>query len=277
MIRIAAIQCRLGDSLAENHARVAKYVHEAANQGAKIILPPELFSGPYFPQEEREEFFDWAFPVEEHPAVIEFAALAKELDVVIPISFYERDGQEYYNSVVVIDGENTLGTYRKSHIPDGPGYEEKFYFKPGDSGFKVWQTRFGKIGVGICWDQWFPEAARAMTLMDAEVLLYPTAIGSEPEEPDNDTKDPWQRVMIGHAVANAIPVIAANRIGQEADINFYGSSFIADQRGDFLAEMGREDEGVILSDFDPNELRRYRAMFGFFRDRRPTLYRNLVK
>jgi N-carbamoylputrescine amidase len=204
-------------------------------------------------------------------------ALAADLGVVLPISFFERAGQVYYNSVVTIDADGAqLGVYRKSHIPDGPGYEEKFYFRPGDTGFRVWKTRHGNIGVGICWDQWFPEAARSMALQGAEILLYPTAIGTEPDAPKEDTQAPWQRAMVGHAVANAMPVAAANRIGTEGGLTFYGSSFACDQRGDMKAELGREEEGVAIASFDREELRRYRASWGFFRDRRPDLYDRLT-
>jgi N-carbamoylputrescine amidase len=248
-------------------------VRDAAKKGAQIILPPELFEGPYFCRHEREAFFDWARPFEGNETVARFAAIARELDVVIPISFFERAGQAHYNSVAVIDaGGAVLGLYRKSHIPDGPGYEEKFYFRGGDTGFRVWETKHAAIGVGICWDQWFPECARAMALLGAEVLFYPTAIGSEPADPSLDTRDPWQRVMIGHAIANVMPVVAANRIGTEEGQTFYGSSFIANTRGDKVAELGREDEGVIASAFDRGQLRRTRAAWGFFRDRRPELY-----
>jgi N-carbamoylputrescine amidase len=201
------------------------------------------------------------------------AVLAKKLNVAIPTSIFERDGQHFYNSLVMIDaGGDIMGVYRKSHIPDGPGYEEKFYFRPGNTGFKVWDTKFAKIGVGICWDQWFPEAARAMMLMGAEILFYPTAIGSEPDNTELDTKDLWQRAMIGHAVSNVVPVVAANRIGNEHGQIFYGASFISSQRGDKVAELGRTDTGIITAEFDIAEVRRNRAAFGFFRDRRPDLY-----
>ena len=204
--------------------------------------------------------------------------LAKELGVVIPVSFFERDGHAFYNSLAMVDADGALlGVYRKSHIPDGPGYEEKFYFRPGNTGFKVWPTRFGKLGVGICWDQWYPECARAMMLMGAEILLYPTAIGTEPENPELDTKDLWQRAMIGHAVSNVVPVVAANRIGLEGDQTFYGHSFIANHRGDKVAELGRAESGLITADLDLDEIRRNRASFGFFRDRRPDLYGILAK
>lgn len=277
-IRVAAIQCALGAPEPEtNIERIATLVREAASQGAQIILPPELFAGTYFPQAESPVFFERAFPVEKSPEVKRLRSLAAELDVAIPISFFEREGQAYYNSVAMVDGEAFLGVYRKTHIPDGPAYEEKYYFRPGDTGFQVWNTRFGNVGVGICWDQWFPEAARSMALMDAEVLLYPTAIGSEPSEPENDTREPWRRAMVGHAVCNAIPVIASNRIGREGEIEFYGSSFIASPRGDLVESFGREDEGVLVHTFDRAEMREERASWGFFRDRRPELYGRLLK
>ncbi|HEX6244994.1 MAG TPA: N-carbamoylputrescine amidase [Polyangiales bacterium] len=272
-VRVAAIQCALGDGYDANVARVERLVRLARERGAQIVLPPELFAGVYFCRREDPKYFAWAEPFEDSPTVQRFAALARELGLVIPISFFERDGQSYYNSIAIADADGTvLGRYRKSHIPDGPGYEEKFYFRGGADGFKVWKTRFATIGVGICWDQWFPEAARAMTLQDAEFLFYPTAIGSEPEEPEFDSKDPWQRAMIGHAVCNVIPVIASNRTGSEGDQLFYGSSFIADGRGTKVAELGREEEGVIVADFDRAKLREERASMGFFRDRRPELY-----
>jgi len=273
MVRVAATQCAFGGGLDENVARVEGLVREAAAQGAQVILPSELFEGLYFCRTEKDEFFDWAKPVAGHPTIARFRALAKELGVVIPVSFFERDGHAFYNSLAMVDADGALlGVYRKSHIPDGPGYEEKFYFRPGNTGFKVWDTRFGKLGVGICWDQWYPECARAMMLQGAEVLLYPTAIGTEPENPGLDTKDLWQRAMIGHAVSNVVPVVASNRIGLEGDQTFYGHSFIADHRGEKVAELGRAASGVITADFDLEEIRRNRASFGFFRDRRPDLY-----
>jgi N-carbamoylputrescine amidase len=273
MVTVAAIQAPLGDDRATNVQRIERLVREAAGRGAQIILPPELFETPYFCREEREELFDLARAVDGNPTLERFAAVARELEVVIPISFFERAGQAHYNSVAVLDADGkNLGVYRKSHIPDGPGYEEKFYFRPGNTGFKAFATRHATIGVGICWDQWFPECARAMTLLGAEVLFYPTAIGSEPEQPDLDTRDPWQRVMIGHTVANVVPLVAANRIGVEDGQRFYGSSFIANHRGDKVAELGRSDEGIIVASFDLAEVRRNRAAFGLFRDRRPELY-----
>jgi N-carbamoylputrescine amidase len=272
-VHVAAIQSSFQPECDRNVARMDELVREAASAGAQIILMPELFEGHYFPQEQREEDFERARPADAHPTLLHFQALAAELGVALPVSFYERAGQSLYNSLAMIDADGALlGVYRKSHIPDGPGYQEKFFFRPGDTGFQVWQTRFGCVGVGICWDQWFPEAARAMVLQGAELLFYPTAIGSEPQDPGLDTRDPWQRVMQGHAVANACGVIAANRTGIEKDISFYGSSFICDQRGDMLSEMDRSSSGIITASFDLRALRNYRDSFGFFRDRRTDLY-----
>ena len=271
------IQASYGQDLAANIAKTARFVREAAAKGAQVILPSELFQGPYFCVTQEERWFATAHPWREHPCVTALAPLAAELGVVIPISIYEREGPHYYNSLVMADADGSLlGVYRKSHIPDGPGYQEKYYFRPGDTGFKVWETRFGRIGTGICWDQWYPEAARAMALMGAEVLLYPTAIGSEPHDASLDTRDPWRRVMQGHAVANVIPVAAANRIGLEPGPGggqaFYGSSFLCDHRGDLAAEMDREAEGVAVATFDLDFLHTHRAAWGFFRDRRTDLY-----
>jgi len=278
MVRVAATQCAFTGSLEANVAQVEALVREAAAKGAQVILPSELFEGLYFCREEKDEFFDWAKPVEGHPTLARFQKLAKELGVVIPVSFFERDGHAFYNSLAMVDADGAmLGVYRKSHIPDGPGYEEKFYFRPGNTGFKVWDTRFGRLGVGICWDQWYPECARAMMLLGAEILLYPTAIGTEPENPGLDTKDLWQRAMIGHAVSNVVPVVASNRIGTEGGQTFYGHSFISDHRGEKVAELGRTDTGVITADVDLDEVRRNRASFGFFRDRRPDLYGLITK
>jgi N-carbamoylputrescine amidase len=274
---IAIVQCPLGGSRQDNVRRIEGLVREAARRGGEIVLTPELFEHPYFPQAEDDRAFDLAAPLEGHPTVARMQSLAAELGIVLPVSFFERAGQSYYNSLVMIDADGAqLGVYRKSHIPDGPGYEEKFYFRPGDTGFRAWRTRHGRIGVGICWDQWFPEAARAMALQGAEALLYPTAIGTEPVAPNEDTKEPWQRVMVGHAVANAMPIAAANRIGRENAIVFYGSSFICNQRGGMEVELGRDEEGVGTVSFDREALRRYRASWGFFRDRRPELYGRLT-
>jgi N-carbamoylputrescine amidase len=277
-IRVAALQAAFGEDMAANIAKVEKLVRAAAKQGAQVILPPELFQGPYFCTSQEEKWFATAYPAATHPAVTALQPVAKELAVAIPVSIFERDGPAYYNSLVMLDADGKqLGVYRKSHIPDGPGYQEKYYFRPGDTGFKVWDTKFGRIGVGICWDQWFPEAARAMALMGAQVLFYPTAIGSEPHDPSLDTRDPWRRAMQGHAVSNVIPVVAANRIGTErcgaAAQTYYGSSFICDHRGDIVAELGRAEEGAIVHEFDLDFLDRHRAAWGFFRDRRTEFYR----
>jgi len=272
-LTLAVVQSSFTASTPANVGRMTELVHTAAGRQARVVLLPELFEGLYFCREERDAFFASARPVDGHPTIVHFQSVAADLGVVIPVSFFEKAGQAYFNSVAVVDADGTvLGLYRKSHIPDGPGYEEKFYFRPGDTGFKVWQTRHGTIGVGICWDQWFPECARAMVLMGADLLLYPTAIGSEPENPDLDTKDPWQRAMIGHAVSNVVPVAAANRTGTEGPQSFYGHSFIANQRGDIVVEAGRTDAEVIVASFDLAAIRSERAGFGFFRDRRPELY-----
>lgn len=277
-ITCAALQLAFTDDMTRDIAATADLVREAAAAGAQVVLPPELFQGHYFCRHERDEFFSRAYPVQEHPALQAMVPLAADLGIAIPVSLFERDGPHYYNSLAMVDaGGKLLGVYRKSHIPDGPGYEEKFYFRPGNSGFKVWDTRFGRLGVGICWDQWFPEVARAMMLMGAELLLYPTAIGSEPAEPALDTKDLWQRAMIGHAVSNVVPVIAANRTGTEEDQVFYGHSFIASQRGDMLAELNRTERGMALATLDLAMAARNRASFGFFRDRRPDLYHRLCE
>jgi len=279
-ITVAALQASYGLDIDANIARTADLIREAAARGAQVILPSELFQGPYFCVTQEEHWFAGAKPWREHPCVTALAPLAQELGVVLPISIFEREGPHYFNSLVMADADGSLlGLYRKSHIPDGPGYQEKFYFKPGDTGFKVWDTRFGRVGVGICWDQWYPEAARAMALMGADVLLYPTAIGTEPHQPDMDTALPWRRAMQGHAVSNVIPVVGANRTGFEPWDNypnggqrFYGSSFISDHRGDLVGDMGPDEEGVTVATFDLDYLDTHRAAWGFFRDRRPDLY-----
>lgn len=276
-ITVAALQLAFTPDLEANIANVARLVHEAAARGAQVVLPPELFEGEYFCRVEDEGLFAQARPVGEHRAVLAMQALAEALGIWIPTSFFEADGPHHYNSLAMIgpDGE-VAGIYRKSHIPDGPGYEEKFYFRPGNTGFKVWDGPAAKLGVGVCWDQWYPETARAMMLMGAEVLFYPTAIGSEPHDTSLDTARLWRRAMVGHAVSNVVPVVAANRIGTEHGQSFYGTSFICDERGDVLAELGREEEGVITATLDLDRVKRHRAAFGFFRDRRPDLYGRLV-
>ncbi|KWV91727.1 N-carbamoylputrescine amidase [Erythrobacter sp. YT30] len=278
-ITVAALQLALGsDEEATNIAAVSALIDEAAAKGAKLILPPELFSGPYFCREEDEALFALARPTLEHPSVIAMQQLAAKLNVAIPTSFFERDGHHYYNTLAMIGPDGAImGTYRKSHIPDGPGYEEKFYFRPGNDGFKVWHVPSDDgssvcIGVGICWDQWYPETARVMALKGAEVLLYPTAIGSEPYDAELDTSRMWRRAMIGHAVSNCMPVIASNRIGKEGDQSFYGHSFISDEWGDLTAEFGAAEEGVLVATLDLTQAAKHRAGMGFFRDRRPELY-----
>ena len=277
-VRIAVLQAAFGEDMGANIRTVEKLVRDAAKDGAKVILAPELFQGPYFCKTEDTRWFREAYPYKEHPAVSALAPLAGELGVVLPLSIFEKAGQEYYNSLVMADADGALlGVYRKSHIPDGPGYEEKFYFRPGDTGFKVWKTRYGALGVGICWDQWFPEAARAMMLQGADMLFYPTAIGSEPENPSLDTSERWRRAMIGHAVSNVVPVAAANRIGDEDGQVFYGSSFICDDGGDYLAAFGRTETGFLAATVDLDYLAERRASWGFFRDRRPDLYAPLAR
>lgn len=261
-------------------AKAEKLVREAAAKGANIILLQELFETPYFCQRHDFEYMDLATTPEENPAVKRFQKVAKELDVVIPVSFFERAGNAAFNSIAVIDADGTvLGKYRKTHIPDGMPYAEKFFFTPGDTGFKVWKTKYGTIGVGICWDQWFPEAARCMALLGAEILLYPTAIGSEPVL-QTDSKPHWQRCMQGHAAANIMPVVASNRIGHEvqkdSEMTFYGSSFIADETGGLVAEADRETEGVITAEFDLDAIAQKRREWGVFRDRRPEMYGTLL-
>ena len=277
-MKTAALQLALGADIDTNIAAVEVLVREAAHHGARIILPPELFEGPYFCQTQEERFFANAKPVHEHKAVRAMQALAKELQVYIPCSFFESDGPHYYNSLAMIDENgDVMGVYRKSHIPDGPGYTEKFYFRPGNTGFKVWDTKYGRVGVGICWDQWYPETARAMMLMGADVLMFPTAIGDEPAAEELDTSRLWRRAMVGHAVSNVVPVIASNRIGTEANATFYGHSFITNERGDLVAEYGAAETGVLVAEFDLDLVRKHRATFGFFRDRRPELYGRLVE
>jgi len=278
-ITVAALQLALNSAdEGENIAAVSALVEEAAGEGAQIVLPPELFSGPYFCKVEEEELFALARPTAEHPSVVAMRNLAAKLKIAIPTSFFERDGHHYYNTLAMIgpDGE-IMGTYRKSHIPDGPGYEEKYYFRPGNDGFKVWDLFGARVGIGVCWDQWYPESARVMALMGAELLFYPTAIGSEPYDVSLDTSRMWRRAMLGHAVSNCMPVIAANRIGTEDGQAFYGHSFITDEWGDYLAEFGREQSGVLTATIDLARAAKHRAGMGFFRDRRPQLYGRIAQ
>jgi len=276
-VTVAAIQMSCSWDREANIAQAEKLVREAAAQGAQIILIQELFETPYFCQKPNADYLQLATTVDDNPAIAHFKALAKELSVVLPISFFELAGRARYNSIAIIDADGSnLGIYRKSHIPDGPGYHEKYYFNPGDTGFKVWQTRYAKIGVGICWDQWFPECARSMALMGAEVLFYPTAIGSEPHDATISSRDHWQRVQQGHAGANLMPLVASNRIGKEEqgdyDITFYGSSFIANQFGEKVQELNETETGVLVQEFDLDALEHIRSAWGVFRDRRPNLY-----
>lgn len=280
-LTVAALQLPLPGPVQPNIDAVSTLVEEAAAKGAQVILPPELFEGPYFCQVEDEALFASAHPTAEHPSVVAMQALAAKLKVAIPTSFFERDGHHYYNTLAMIgpDGD-IMGTYRKSHIPDGPGYQEKFYFSPGDTGIPVFKTRYATVGCAICWDQWFPETARIMALKGAEILLYPTAIGSEPQDPGIDSQGHWTRVMQGHAGANLMPLVASNRIGREegdsCGITFYGSSFIADPQGEIVAQADREHTTVLTASFDLDRIAAQRASWGVFRDRRPELYGALL-
>ena len=287
-VKVAALQFSCSKDVQENINKAEKMVREAADNGASIILLPELFERQYFCQEKRYDYYDYALPLEENPAVNRFKEVAKELGVVIPVSLYERDIDRLFNTVAMIDADGSvLGIYRKTHIPDDHFYQEKFYFTPGDTGFKVFDTRFGRIGVGICWDQWFPETARCMAVQGAEMLLYPTAIGSEPIL-DVDSSGHWRRVMQGHAAANLMPVVAANRIGvetvepckenagQSSSLDFYGCSFIADATGDIIASA-KQEETILYGEFDLDALKEDRLSWGLFRDRRPETYVVMTK
>lgn len=284
-VKVAAIQMQMTRVVEENIAKADQMVREAASNGAQVILLPELFERQYFCQERRYDYYEYATTVEENPAVNHFTKVAKELGVVMPISIYEKVGNSIYNTIAMLDADGTvMGVYRKTHIPDDHYYQEKFYFTPGNTGFKVWDTRFGRIGVGICWDQWFPETARSMALLGAEMLLYPTAIGSEPIL-NVDSSGHWRRVMQGHAAANLMPVIAANRIGvetvepceengnQSSSLCFYGSSFIADATGDLIADGSRDKEEILYAEFDLEAIGKDRFSWGLFRDRRPEMYK----
>lgn len=280
-VKVAATQMSCSGNIEANIGKAEKLVRQAADEGAQIILLQELFETPYFCQKEKSDYYVYATELEHNKAVNHFREIAKELKVVLPISFYEKQNYARYNSLAVIDADGeVLGKYRKSHIPDGPGYEEKFYFNPGDTGFQVWNTRYAKIGVGVCWDQWYPEAARCMALMGAELLFYPTAIGSEPQDSSIDSKDHWQMCMRGHAAQNLMPVVASNRIGEESDddstIHFYGSSFIAGPQGNLIAEAGRTEQAVLVAEFDLDQLETQRIEWGIFRDRRPELYKAIA-
>jgi N-carbamoylputrescine amidase len=288
-ITVAAIQMQCSTVVEENLKKAEKMVREAAGKGAQVILLPELFEREYFCQQKRYDFYEYALPVDENPAVQMGKRLARELDVVLPISFYERDGNVLYNSLAWIDADGELlGVYRKTHIPDDHFYQEKFYFTPGNTGFMVFDTKYGRLGAGICWDQWFPETARALALNGAELLFFPTAIGSEPIL-EGDSAAHWRRAMQGHAAANIIPVIAANRFGleevmpskenggQESSLNFYGSSFIADETGDIVESAGRDADTVLIHEFDLDEIASFRLSWGVFRDRRPDCYGDITR
>lgn len=281
-VTVAATQFACSWDLAQNADLAEAMVRQAANKGAQVVLIQELFAAPYFCIEQHADYFPLAQPMQDHPLIARFADLARELGVVLPCSYFERAGQAYFNSVAMIDGDGrVLGNYRKNHIPQSPGYEEKYYFSPGDTGFKVWETGFGKIGVGICWDQWFPECARAMALMGAEMLLYPTAIGSEPPNPGYDSQPHWEMVMRGHAAANIMPVVASNRIGTEVapdgrGVTFYGSSFISDHTGALMEKARREGQEVLVHRFDLAAIAELRSTWGLFRDRRPETYGKLA-
>ena len=280
-VTVAATQMACSNDTDKNVSNAEKLVRKAASEGAQILLLQELFESQYFCMDQKEELFELSKPFDNHPTIKKFSELAKELKVVLPVSFFEKANRAHYNSVAIVDADGSvLGKYRKSHIPDGPGYQEKFYFNPGDTGFKVWNTKYAKIGVGICWDQWFPEAARSMVLSGAELLLYPTAIGGEPEDDGFDSSDMWQRAMIGHSASNQIPVIASNRIGTEKGIDienyFYGRSFVTNHVGDKIAEGSRDKEEVLTGKINLSEAETLRNVWGVFRDRRPELYKSLL-
>ncbi len=276
-ITVSATQMACSEHIDENIGKAEHLIRQAAGEGAQIILLQELFLTPYFCKEEKKSYFELAKEAENNPVLDRMSQLARDLSVVLPISFYERAGNAFFNSVMMIDADGTLmGVYRKTHIPHAPGYQEKYYFSPGDTGFKVWPTRYGNVGVGICWDQWFPECARAMAMMGADILLYPTAIGTASYDNGYDYSPQWQHVMQGHAAANVIPVCASNRVGLEkaesCELNFFGLSFITDEAGTKVAEAGREEETVLTATFDFEGIRNNRDWFSLFRDRRPEVY-----
>lgn len=276
MLQLCLIQTSFSQDAAENMSKVCHFLEKAHKEKAQVALIPELFLSHYFCKTQKSDFFALAHEVDKHPHIHQMKNLCKKLGLVVPFSFYEKSGVCYYNSVAMIDGDGQiLGIYRKSHIPDGPGYQEKFYFRPGNTGFMVFNTQYARLGVGICWDQWFSEAARIMTLKGADILLYPTAIGSEPDNPSLDTKNPWQRVMQGHAVSNMIPVAAANRIGVENGQSFYGSSFVCDEMGEIVCDMALENGFKVIA-IDLERAQKNRTSFGFFRDRRPDLYGEIM-
>jgi len=281
-VTVAATQMASGPDREANIENAEKLIRAAAKQGANVILIQELFESPYFCKDHLAKHFELALPIAENPAVRRLSKVAAELGVALPLSVFERAENAYFNTLVMVDADGrTLGIYRKSHIPESPGYHEKFYFSPGDTGFRVWPTRFGRLGVAVCWDQWFPESARAMAIQGAEILLYPTAIGSEPQDASLDSRWHWQRTMQGHAAANVMPLVASNRIGREKgeklEITFYGHSFIADHTGEVVAQADDHSEQILTATFDLDEIRKYRHSWGVFRDRRPDLYGPLLK
>jgi N-carbamoylputrescine amidase len=281
VVKFAALQLTKTWDLDANLEKIKSAIREAAANGANVIVPQELMAAPYFCKKQEAKYFELAEETDNCRLITELSALAKELNVVIPVSYFEKAGNTFFNSLVMIDADGTvLENYRKSHIPDGPGYSEKYYFSPGDTGFKVWKTQFGTFGAGICWDQWFPELARSLVLSGAEAIFYPTAIGSEPQDLSLDSRDHWQRTMQGHSAANLVPVIASNRVGVEADdgieTTFYGSSFITDHTGGKLAEAPREGEAIIYAEIDLQETAKARHAWGLFRDRRPDLYQDIL-
>ena len=280
-VTVAATQMACDWDKDANVERGEMLIRQAATQGAQIILLQELFEGPYFPITQHEDYFSLAQPADNHPTLKRFCAVAAELKVVLPISFFERDNNAYFNSLAIIDADGSvLDIYRKSHIPDGPAYQEKFYFNPDNTGFHVWDTQYCRIGAAVCWDQWFPETARILALQGAELIFFPTAIGSEPQDPSIDSKQHWQLVQRGHAAANQVPIVASNRIGEEShndiSMTFYGSSFITDHQGELLAEASRDQQEVITASLDLDVIRGHRASWGLFRDRRTDLYQQLL-
>ena len=280
-LKLAVVQMQMGEDHDENVDHAEEFVRRAADRGANLVLLPELFAHRYFCKDQDAKFFDWAQPAASHPLLERFAALARELGVVMPVSFFERAGNTYFNSLAVIDADGSnRGVYRKAHIPDGPGYQEKFYFTPGNTAFEPAETAVGKVGALICWDQWFPEPARLMVLRGAEVLVYPTAIGTEPPSPELDSSGHWRRVMQGHAGANIVPLAAANRVGEEqgrdATVTFYGTSFVADHTGAVVTDADRKEQTILHAEFDLEEIAAMRREWGIFRDRRPELYRGIA-
>ncbi|TQV72971.1 N-carbamoylputrescine amidase [Aliikangiella marina] len=280
-VTFATTQFAVSDKQEENIAKAESLIEDATQQGANVILLQELFANLYWCKDQNPDYFSWAEPFSASRILKHFSVIAKKHQVVLPISYFEKSGNNFFNSLAVIDADGTvLDNYRKSHIPDGPGYQEKFYFSPGDTGFRVWQTKYGQFGAAICWDQWFPEAARILALKGAEAIFYPTAIGSEPQDPTINSKDHWQRVMQGHSAANVIPVVAANRVGSEigesCEVTFYGHSFITDQFGDKVSELNNTDAGIGLACFDLDKIASDRQAWGLFRDRRPELYQEIT-